>query len=185
MCSRPFRPLGFAHLCRSRPRGSVQSLLRLQLYVDHSHCPRACASYPSCVAVYPRDSHSRRVLCRFSQKLHSTSRFAHLCRTPPSGSIRSLLPSQLYLDHSHCPVLAPGRADLHSLAALPSTRSIETRSLPSFDSCAPAHFDLSVLPMYAARIPAAPFSPLPSAALPSMSLSPKAPFPRSGGVLCC
>jgi len=26
--------------------------------------PRACASYPSCVAVYPRDSRSRRVLCR-------------------------------------------------------------------------------------------------------------------------
>src|SRR5205814_608962 len=24
----------------------------------------ACASYPSCVAVYPRDSQSRRVLCR-------------------------------------------------------------------------------------------------------------------------
>src|SRR5438093_10349936 len=56
MCSRPFRPFGFAHLCRSRPRGSVHSLVRLQLYVGHSHCPRACASYPSCVAVYPRDS---------------------------------------------------------------------------------------------------------------------------------
>jgi hypothetical protein len=28
-------------------------------------------------------------------------------------------------------VLAPGRADLHSLAALPSTRAIETRSLPT------------------------------------------------------
>src|SRR5207302_3741264 len=23
MCSRPLRPLGFAHLCRSRPRGSI------------------------------------------------------------------------------------------------------------------------------------------------------------------
>src|SRR6266480_2106084 len=97
----------------------------------------------------------------------------------PRGSIRSLLPSQLYLDHSHGPVLAPGRAELHSLAALPSTRSIETRLLPSFDSCAPAHFDLSVLPMYVARAPAAPFSPLPTAALPSMSLSPNAPFPHS------
>src|SRR5436309_15038976 len=59
MCSRPFRPLGFAHLCRSRPRGSVHSLL-------------------------------------------------------------------LYVDHSHCPVLAPA-----TLAALPSTRAIETRSLPT------------------------------------------------------
>jgi hypothetical protein len=34
----------------------------------------ACASYPSCVAVYPRDSQSRRVLCRFPQKLHSLDR---------------------------------------------------------------------------------------------------------------
>src|SRR6059036_3960234 len=42
-----------------------------QLYLDHSHCPRACASYPSCVAVYPRDSRSRRVLCRSSRSLHS------------------------------------------------------------------------------------------------------------------
>src|SRR5437773_5877093 len=71
MCSRPFRPLGFAHLCRSRPRGSVHLLLPWRLYVDHSHCPRACASYPSCVAVYPRDSRSRRVLCRSSHSLHS------------------------------------------------------------------------------------------------------------------
>jgi hypothetical protein len=27
----------------------------------------------------------------------STSRLSHLCRSPPNGSIRSLLPSQLYL----------------------------------------------------------------------------------------
>src|SRR5437868_9870368 len=94
-------------------------------------------------------------------------------------SARSLLPSSLYLDHSHCPVLAPA-----TLAALPSTRAIETRLLPSFDSCAPAHFDLSVLPIYVARAPAAPFSPLPTAALPSMSLSPNAPFPHSRRVLC-
>src|SRR5439155_24919348 len=32
--------------------------------------------------------HSRRVLCRFSQKLHSISRFAHLCRSIPVGFIR-------------------------------------------------------------------------------------------------
>jgi predicted RNase H-like HicB family nuclease len=37
-----------------------------------------------------------------------------------------MLPSQLYIDHSHGPVLAPA-----TLAALPSTRAIETRSLPS------------------------------------------------------
>src|SRR5207237_9712544 len=90
---------------------------------------------------------------------------------------RSLLPSQLYLDHSHCPVLAPA-----TLAALPSARAIETRLLPSFDSCAPAHFDLSVLPIYVARAPAAPFSPLPTVALPrplatcSLSLIASAPL---------
>jgi hypothetical protein len=63
--------------------------------------------------------------------------YLKLARVPT----RSLLPSQLYLDHSHCPVLAPA-----TLAALPSTRaipdrdvfyvahasrSIETRSLPT------------------------------------------------------
>src|SRR5207247_6444296 len=42
---------------------------------------RACASYPSCVAVYPRDSRSRRVLCRFPQKLHCIS----LARPLPHG----------------------------------------------------------------------------------------------------
>src|SRR5439155_15231670 len=67
------RSLGFAHLCLARrslgeggslaSRGSVHSLLPSQLYLDHSHCPRACASYPSCVVVYPRDYRSRRVLC--------------------------------------------------------------------------------------------------------------------------
>jgi hypothetical protein len=44
----------------------------------------------------------------------------------------SLLPSSLYLDHSHCLVLRPA-----TLAALPSTRAIETRSLPT--SLAAAH----------------------------------------------
>jgi len=32
---------------------------------------RARASYLSCVAVYPRDSPSRRVLCRWTRQLHS------------------------------------------------------------------------------------------------------------------
>src|SRR5438552_5299053 len=36
----------------------------------------------------------------------------------------SLLPSSLYLDHSHCPVLAPA-----TLAALPSTRAIPGRDV--------------------------------------------------------
>ena len=43
-----------------------------------------------------------------------------------AARVRSLLRSSLYLDHSHCLVLAPA-----TLAALPSTRAIETRSLPT------------------------------------------------------
>jgi hypothetical protein len=38
-------------------------------------------------------------------------------------------PSRFYLDHSHGPMLAPGRADLHSLAALASTRAVPDRDV--------------------------------------------------------
>jgi hypothetical protein len=44
---------------------------------------RARASYPSCVAVYPRDSQSLRVLCRCSHQLHSNSFAAPLTRSYP------------------------------------------------------------------------------------------------------
>src|SRR5437588_2820845 len=54
----------------------------------------------------------------------STFRFAHLCRSRPRGSIRSLLPLSFYVDHSHGPVLAPA-----TLAALPSTRAIPDRDV--------------------------------------------------------
>ena len=54
-----------------------------------------------------------------------------------------IAPPQLYLDHSHC-LLAPGRADLHSLAALPSTRAIETHSLPALVRCYPCSFTFYV-----------------------------------------
>src|SRR2546421_3149867 len=47
-----------------------------------------------------------------------------LCRSRPRGSIHSLLPSSLCLDHSHCLVLAPA-----TLAALPSTRAIPDRDV--------------------------------------------------------
>src|SRR5256886_17162401 len=76
----PFSPLKLAH---SRYR----SLLPSSLYLDHSHCPRARASYSSCVAVYPRDSRSRRVLCRFSQSLHSS--FSSHCAWHPSARCNS------------------------------------------------------------------------------------------------
>src|SRR5437773_10498909 len=62
--------------------------------------------------------------------------------------------SQLYLDHSHCLVLAPA-----TLAALPSTRAIETRSLPS--SLAATHRGFTFYVAF-----------------------PKAPFPQSRRVLC-
>jgi len=89
--------------------------------------------------------------------------FAHLCRSRPRGSAHSLLPSSLYLDHSRCLVLAPA-----TLAAFPSTRAIETRSLPT--SLAATHRGFafyvaspkSSIPdrdvFYVARVPAAPFT---------------------------
>src|SRR6478752_8399387 len=66
----------------------------------------------------------------------------------------SLLPSQLYLDHSHGPVLAPAT-------------QLRCR-----------------LPVRLKLVRFPPHSPLPIAALPSMSLPPKAPFPQSRRVLC-
>jgi len=80
----------------------------------------------------------------------STSRFAHLCRARPRGSIRSLLPLQLYLDHSVAAATSRRvEPTCISLAALPSTRAI-WNSFPSQLTCR-----------------------YPRAALPSMSLSPK------------
>ncbi|PYL73690.1 MAG: hypothetical protein DMF22_00925 [Verrucomicrobia bacterium] len=50
-----------------------------------------------------------------------TGRVAHPVR---SIATRPMLPSQLYLNHSHCPVLAPA-----TLAALPSTHAIPGRDV--------------------------------------------------------
>src|SRR2546423_10019675 len=80
-----------------------------------------------------------------------------LARRPTCSS----LPSRLYLDHSHCPVLAPA-----TLAALPSTRAIETRSLPT--SLAATHRGFA---FYVAL----PKSSIPSIATCSMSLITSAP----------
>src|SRR5438552_3596172 len=68
----------------------------------------------------------------------------------------SLLPSSLYVDHS--------------------VAAATLCQLPQLRCRLPARLKLVRFPAH---------SPLPSAALPSMSLSPKAPFPRSGRVLCC
>jgi len=48
-------------------------------------------------------------------------------------------PRQVYVDHSHCLVLAPA-----TLAALPSTRAIETRSLPALARFYPCSFTFYV-----------------------------------------
>jgi len=94
MCSRPTSTYRFAYLCRAPPLGSIETHSFPNSLVA---CPgdftlitrtaRACASYPCCVAIYPR-SRSRRVLCRWSLQLHSLFRgdqnFAHL-----SGSWQS------------------------------------------------------------------------------------------------
>jgi len=47
---------------------------------------------------------------------------------------------------------------------------------PRFDSCAPAHFDLSGLPIYVAQRPRGSILAPTLVTLPSMSLNPSAPF---------
>jgi hypothetical protein len=101
----------------------------------------------------------------------STCRFAHLCRSRPRGSIRSLptltycYPRNFNLDHSHCLVLAPA-----TLAALPSTRAIETRSLPTSLAATRRGFAFCV---------ASSKSSISSIATCSMSLIPSVPFAYS------
>src|SRR5436190_18235626 len=84
--------------------------------------------------------------------------------------------SQLYLDHSHCPVLAPA-----ALAALTSTPAIPDRDV----------FYVA-LPFTPLKLVRCPHSLAPTlVALPSMSLIPSAPFDdagaRNGPILarCC
>ena len=74
----------------------------------------------------------------------------------------SLLSLSLYVDHSHGPVLAPA-----TLAALPSIRAIETRSLPSSLAATHRGFAFYV---------ASPKSSIPLIAACSMSRIPFAPF---------
>src|SRR6185295_979719 len=50
------------------PRSLAATLAACTL-ITRTACARA--SYPSCVAVYPRDPRSRRVLCRATHALHS------------------------------------------------------------------------------------------------------------------
>src|SRR5205807_395229 len=137
------------------------SPLPSRLCLDHSHCPvlvpATLAALPSTRAI------ETRLLPSFDSCAPAQFELSvlpiYVARAPAAPF--SPLPSRLCLDHSHCPVLVPA-----TLSALLSTRAIETRLLPSFDSCAPAQFELSVLPIYVARAPAAPLSPLPTAALP-------------------
>src|SRR5207245_9947464 len=66
------------------PRSLAPTLVTFTLI---TRTGRACASYPSCVAVYPRDSQSRRVLCRASHALHSQQ------STPEGGVQRTARPN--------------------------------------------------------------------------------------------
>src|SRR5438094_5255174 len=93
----------------------------------------------------------------------STSRFCPSMSLAPPRLHSRRYSSRLCLDHSHRPVLAPGRADLHSLAALLSTRAIETHSLPTLVRCYPCSFTFYVT---------FPKSSIPSIATCSMSLIP-------------
>jgi hypothetical protein len=102
MCSRPFETRSLPSSLAATHRGFAfyvafpKSFIRrlgLPIYVARgpaapfarryprdftliTRTPRACASYPSCLAVYPRDSRSRRVLCRRSHR--------SICRRTPT-----------------------------------------------------------------------------------------------------
>src|ERR1700676_4629854 len=107
-------------------------------------------------------------------------------------SLRTLTrsyPHHFALIHSHCPVLAPA-----TLAALPSTRAIETRFLPSSLAATPRGFSfyvafpkrsipslntcsMSLIPSAPLKLVRCPRSLAPTlVTLPSMSLIPFAPF---------
>ena len=61
---------------------------------------------------------------------------------------------------------------------------LQLAPLPHVDSCAPAHLDLSVLPIYVARVPAAPFTHcFPRSPAGAGSLIPFAPFAEIAGDL--
>ena len=71
----------------------------------------------------------------------STPRFSHLCRARPPrlhslvARTRSLLPSQLYIDHSHYLVLAPVTlAALPSACAIPRSRGVLCRATHALHS---------------------------------------------------
>src|SRR5205809_6228102 len=59
MCYRPFRPLSLPIYVARVPRGSIHSLVRSQLSLDHSHClvfaPATLAASPSTRAIPDRD----------------------------------------------------------------------------------------------------------------------------------
>jgi hypothetical protein len=72
----------FAHLCRSLPAAPFSLLPRSFTLIT---CTTSCSrQLPSCVAVYPRASQSRRILCR--QSLSSVvSRLLPFARPLPRG----------------------------------------------------------------------------------------------------
>jgi hypothetical protein len=103
----------FLHLCRSRPRASIDAFAPARLICYPHRLDRPSRSFP-------RLGSLRATLAALPSM--SLIPFAPLkfVRRPT----RSSLPSRLCLDRSHCPVLAPA-----TLAALPSTRAIPNRDV--------------------------------------------------------
>jgi hypothetical protein len=62
MCSRPYRPIGLPIYVARVPAAPFTHRYPLDFALITA-LPGARASYPSYVAVYPRDARSRRVLC--------------------------------------------------------------------------------------------------------------------------
>ena len=115
-----------APFTRSYPR-------RFTLITRNSQCLR---QLPSCVAVYPSDSQSRRVLCRLAPPLHSRLR-AHAL--PPYCCSTLAVAYDVFFPRKH-PSGFPSM----------SQRLIRLQ---------PESLTLSGLPIHVARIPATPFHP--------------------------
>src|SRR5262249_22197907 len=99
--------------------------------IETRSLPTLTRSYPRRFTFYvadPLSSIETRSLPTLTHVLPiSTSRFSHLCRAPPGGSVHSQLPiAAFYVDHSHGPVLAPATP-----AALPPTRYLHCQSATS------------------------------------------------------
>jgi hypothetical protein len=141
MCSRPFRALGFAHLCRSRPRDSVHTLLTSSLYLP---C-LARRSLGEGGALIP----NRSIVSRLRpQRSPATSRLYRPCRSSHSlhlrdgndrwrrfrGSCLGLVGNQLAQEWNQ-------HDERNTAARLPDVRPQRPRSEPEISTCARGKFE--------------------------------------------